>query len=125
MSDSNSNIIGKKISEASTRDPDLINLSRGVIYTRCKTTTHFDTDKSLINIPRQMLTKSNDLNIVNTNNSHNMSYSLNDSFGADSSKLEKTEREEVSSVVDVRRTFTEKNIYDEMNKAEKNIENME
>jgi hypothetical protein len=54
-----------------------------------KSKTHFDTDKSLINIPKQMITKSNDLGIVNT-------YSIsepdrfNSSIAVESSKLDRT-----------------------------------
>jgi hypothetical protein len=47
-----------------------------------KTKTNFDTDKSLINIPRQLVTKSNDLCVVNTNSILN---------SVDSSNFDKSE----------------------------------
>jgi hypothetical protein len=77
-----------------------------------KTNTHFDTDKSLINIPRQMITKSNDLEVVNT-------YSSDSSF-VNNSGLNSSKQDE-----SVKQNFTENNFYEEMNIAERNIENME
>jgi hypothetical protein len=129
MSDIN---IIKKISETSTQLPESrINLTfQGKPETyhnnTYKTNTHFDTDKSLINIPKRMIIKSNDLNIVNTNSSiSNYELDQNHSIVIDYSKLGVTERHTEESIIGGRRTFTEKTIYEEINKAEKNIENME
>jgi hypothetical protein len=76
-----------------------------------KTNANFDTDKSLINIPKQMKTNSNDLNIVN-------SYSISHSVASNKSEIltEESLRKQ---------TFNERTIYEEINQAENNIENME
>jgi hypothetical protein len=119
----------KNISNTSTRgiESKCLNLSslgkKETYMGTCKTDIKFDTDKSLINLPRQMITKSNDLNIVNTYSSILDSSAVNENNSSRTSK-KKTETEE-EYYDNMKQNFTERTIYDEMNQAERNMEGME